>query len=315
MKTRLIAPLSQFISSGVYSLDLRLGGGWPRGAISEIHGGVSSGKTVLTMNAIKEAIRCNQEALFVDSDYAFPMNYARDTRVPVDKLDIGYPRGPDWLRDVIDTGDYDIIFVDTINTLNSSEHGPVGLNNDIEGIVEAAINTNTALVFLTQHREMSASGGILLRHFVKQVVELDARGPILEWEAAIGRYINCTVHKSRGVIPFRSFQLYAYPTGIGITEDIVELALGLGILSRSGSWIQHQGTAIGQGVRGCSANLSPDLYSSLEQSLACQLATILSSMHKNEPSSSLWKTFISQMQLEEPKQLPSLQKSLPKTTS
>jgi hypothetical protein len=74
------------LPSGVAELDALIGGGWPRGALSELAGGRSSGRTALLLASIAEALRREEAVALVDVGGTLDVRAAQRTGVALSRL-------------------------------------------------------------------------------------------------------------------------------------------------------------------------------------------------------------------------------------
>ncbi len=79
-------PAERLVTTGLASLDTALGGGVPRGQISELVGAVSSGRTAVLHRLLAQATRQGELAAVVDVNDAFDPGMAAAQGVRLDQL-------------------------------------------------------------------------------------------------------------------------------------------------------------------------------------------------------------------------------------
>src|SRR5882724_4462733 len=111
----------EFIPAGALSLDLALGGGYPKGRIIEIYGPESSGKTTLTLHAIAECQRNGGTAAFIDAEHALDPAYAKRLGVDTDNLLVSQPDNGEQALEIAETlvrsNAVDLVVVDSVAAL------------------------------------------------------------------------------------------------------------------------------------------------------------------------------------------------------
>lgn len=286
-----IAPQDKFLSTGVFSLDLRLGGGFPRGRISIVHGGASSAKTIIGLQTAKQTLHHNEAVLWADADLAYPKPYADAMGLSKEELFfIMDPhqsgKGLDGITDVISTGDFPLVIIDSIPLLLKYQCSllnnaiPENLDPYVERLASTLRETNTACVMLNQIRDsiyvnaLRQPGGKKVQRLAERDVFLRKGPPVVRDGLKVGDSTYCRVDKRTGVPPGKTVRLRMYGKGVDYLEDAVELAADAGILKRSGSWLLKDTQTLGQGVVGACETFSQDsslqdwLFSSLSQLLA-----------------------------------------------
>src|SRR5688572_16044078 len=111
----------ELINSGALSLDLALGGGYPKGRIIEIYGPESSGKTTLALHAIAEVQRTGGTAAFIDAEHALDPAYAKKLGVDTDNLLVSQPDNGEQALEIAETlvrsNAVDLVVVDSVAAL------------------------------------------------------------------------------------------------------------------------------------------------------------------------------------------------------
>lgn len=262
------------IPSGSLALDDALGiGGYPRGRIVEVFGPESSGKTTLTLHAIREAQRAGGVAAFIDAEHAFDLTYAKAIGVDVGRLLVSQPDCGEQALEIAETltrsGEVDLVVIDSVAALTprAEIEGEMGdahmglqarlMSQALRKMTSVAYRTNTTIIFINQLRQKigvvfgnpeTTTGGNALRFYAS--VRLDVRriGALKVSDEAIGNKTRVRVLKNKCAPPFRSAE-FDIRWGIGIdqTTDMLDYGLNVGVVEKSGSHLSFGGEKLGQG--------------------------------------------------------------------
>lgn len=265
----------EVISTGSLAVDLALGvNGIPRGRISEIYGGESTGKTTLALSILAEAQKAGGVAAFIDAEHALDPDYAKKIGVNVDDLLISQPDSAEQGLQIVETlvrsGEVDIIVVDSVAALVpkmevAGEMGElqIGLQarlmsqalRKLSGIVS---KTRTALIFLNQTRMKigimfgnpeTTPGGLALKFYSSVRIELRRMAQIKQGEQIIGSRIKVKIVKNKVAAPFKIAELdIYYNEGISNASETINLGVKLGVIKKSGVYLQYNDEKIGQGM-------------------------------------------------------------------
>ncbi|MDD5555608.1 MAG: recombinase RecA, partial [Candidatus Pacebacteria bacterium] len=265
----------EVISTGSLAVDLALGvNGIPRGRISEIYGGESTGKTTLALSILAEAQKAGGVAAFIDAEHALDPDYAKKIGVNVDDLLISQPDSAEQGLQIVETlvrsGEVDIIVVDSVAALVpktevAGEMGElqIGLQarlmsqalRKLSGIVS---KTKTALIFLNQTRMKigimfgnpeTTPGGLALKFYSSVRIELRRMAQIKQGEQIIGSRIKVKIVKNKVAAPFKTAELdIYYNEGISNASETINLGVKLGVIKKSGAYLQYNDEKIGQGM-------------------------------------------------------------------
>ena len=262
------------IPSGSLMLDQALGvGGYPRGRIVEIFGPEASGKTTLTLHAMREAQRQGGVAAFIDAEHAFDATYARAIGIDTERLLVSQPDSGEQALEIVETlirsGTVDVVVVDSVAALvpKAEIDGDMGdahmglqarlMSQALRKLTPVVHRTNTTLIFINQLRQKigvvfgnpeTTTGGNALKFYAS--VRLDVRriGALKSNDAHIGSKTRVKVVKNKMAPPFKEAEFeIRWGTGIDATTDLVDSAQALGLIEKSGSHLSFGGEQLGQG--------------------------------------------------------------------
>src|SRR3954470_20163459 len=262
------------IPSGALAIDDALGvGGYPRGRIVEIYGPESSGKTTLTLHALREAQRGGGVAAFIDAEHAFDVNYARSLGVDVDKLLVSQPDSGEQALEIVEmltrSGAVDVVVIDSVAALTPKAEieGEMGdahmglqarlMSQALRKLTAVTHKTDTTLMFINQLRQKigvvfgnpeTTTGGNALKFYAS--VRLDVRriGPVKVGEDAIGNRTRVKVVKNKCAPPFQEAEFeIRWGKGIDSASDLLDLAVARGVIDKSGAHLTFAGEHIGHG--------------------------------------------------------------------
>jgi recombination protein RecA len=290
----------EFIPSGALSLDLALGGGYPKGRIIEIYGPESSGKTTLTLHAIAECQKQGGTAAFIDAEHALDPAYARRLGVDTDNLLISQPDSGEQALEIVDTlvhsNAVDLIVVDSVAALvpQAEIEGEMGdshmglqarlMSQALRKLTGIISKSKATVIFLNQIRMKigvmfgnpeTTTGGNALKFYASVRLDIRRTGQIKVGEDVIGNRTKVKVVKNKIAPPFRNAEFdIMYGEGISATGDVLDLAVTHGVVEKSGAWFAYNGEKIGQGREAAKANLKDNakLMSEIDKAVRKKVA-------------------------------------------
>ena len=262
------------IPTGSISLDVALGvGGVPRGRIIEIYGPESSGKTTVALHMIAEAQKRNGIAGFIDAEHALDPQYAKKIGVDIDNLYISQPDNGEQALEIAETmirsGALDIVIVDSVAALvpkaeieGDMDDQQVGLHarlmskamRKLTGVIN---RSNCAVVFINQLREKVGimfgnpevtTGGRALKFYASVRMDVRRVEAIKQGGEIIGNHTKVKVVKNKVAPPFKEAEFdIMFGQGISREGDLIDLAVKVDAVHKSGAWYAYKGEKIGQG--------------------------------------------------------------------
>ena len=284
------------ISTGSLAIDYALGvGGLPRGRIVEIYGPESSGKTTLALQAIAECQKEGGKAAFIDAEHAIDPRYAKALGVDIDELILSQPDSGEQALEIaevlIKSGAIDLIVVDSVAALvpQAELDGEMGDSNiglharlmskAMRKLAGAMNANNCTTIFINQLREKvgimfgnpeTTTGGRALKFYASIRIEVRKSEAIKDGTEVIGNKVNVKVAKNKVAPPFKTCQVEIYyGEGISHVSEIINMAVDMGIIDKSGSWFSYKGEKIGQGFDAVRAYIkaNPDIDKEITQQI------------------------------------------------
>lgn len=274
------------IPSGSLLLDNALGvGGYPKGRIIEIYGPESSGKTTLALHAIAECQKMGGRAAFIDAEHAIDPTYAANLGVDVNELYLSQPDSGEQALEIAEmlasSGIINLIVVDSVAALvpqaeldGEMSDSSVGMQarlmskalRKIAGILN---KKECAMIFINQLREKvgvmygnpeTTSGGRALKFYATIRLDIRRTEAIKAGSEITGNTCRIKVVKNKVAAPFKQCEVdIIYGEGISKDAEILDLAVELGLIKKSGSWFEYNGTKIAQGRDAAKAYIKTNL--------------------------------------------------------
>ncbi|HUY53389.1 MAG TPA: recombinase RecA [Candidatus Dormibacteraeota bacterium] len=261
------------VPSGCLSLDIALGGGFPKGRVVEIYGPESSGKTTVTLHAIAAIQKSGGTAAFIDAEHALDPEYARKIGVDVDNLLISQPDNGEQALEIVETlvrsNAVDIIVIDSVAALvpRAEIEGDMGdslpglqarlMSQALRKLTGVISKSRATVVFVNQIRMKigimfgnpeTTTGGNALKFYASVRLDIRRISQIKQGEVLVGNRTRVKVVKNKIAPPFREAEFdIMFKEGISYSGDVLDLASNMEIVEKAGAWYSYNGEKIGQG--------------------------------------------------------------------
>lgn len=291
------------IPTGSLTLDLALGiGGVPRGRIVEIFGPESSGKTTVALHIAAEVQKMGGEAAFIDAEHALDPVYAKALGVNIDNLLVSQPDSGEQALEITDalvrSGAVDVVVVDSVAALVPQQEidGDMGsshvglqarlMSQALRKLSGSIAKTNCVVIFINQLREKvgvmygnpeTTPGGRALKFYASVRIDVRKIENLKQGDEAYGNRVKCKVVKNKVAPPFRVAEFdILYGKGISKAGEIVDIAIELGLVQKSGSWFSYNGERLAQGKENTKKAIlsDPALMKELEDKIKARSSDI-----------------------------------------
>ena len=262
------------IPTGSLLIDQAIGvGGYPKGRIIEIFGPESSGKTTLALHAIAECQKQGGRAAFIDAEHAIDPLYAKNLGVDINELILSQPDNGEQALEIVemlaDSGSINLIVVDSVAALvpQAELDGEMGdssvglqarlMSKAMRKIAGILNKKECAVIFINQLREKvgvmygnpeTTSGGRALKFYASVRIDIRRTEAIKQGADIIGNTCRVKIVKNKVSPPFKQCEIdIIYGQGISKEGEILDRAVELGLIKKSGSWFEYNGSKIAQG--------------------------------------------------------------------
>ena len=286
----------EVIPTGCLTLDLALGvGGLPRGRIVEIYGPESSGKTTVALHVIAEAQKMGGTAAFIDAEHALDPIYAQKLGVDIGAMYVSQPdigeQALEITEQLVRSGGIDIIVIDSVAALTPKAEidGEMGdsfiglqarlMSQALRKLTGITAKSKTLVIFINQLREKvgvmfgspeTTPGGKALKFYSSIRLDVRKTDTIKNGQDIVGSRTKVKVVKNKVAPPFKTAEFdIMYGEGISIMGCLIDCAIDLGLIEKSGSWFSYNGDKIGQGKENVKAYLTshPELADEIDKSI------------------------------------------------
>lgn len=299
------------IPTGSLTLDMALGiGGVPKGRIIEIYGPESSGKTTLALHIVAEAQKLGGEVAFIDAEHALDPAYAKALGVDTDSMLISQPdngeQGLEICEALVRSGAIDVVVVDSVAALTprAEIEGDMGdahvgllarlMSQALRKLAGSIAKTNCIVIFINQLREKVGvmygnpevtTGGRALKFYSSVRIDVRRIESIKVGGQLVGNRTRAKIVKNKVAPPFREAEFeIVYGTGISKWSELVDLAVKLDIIQKSGSWFSMGDTRIGQGKDAAKQYLmeNPDVAEQVDAQIRANAEVLMGKAPKVE---------------------------------
>jgi recombination protein RecA len=281
------------INTGALTLDLALGGGYPKGRVVEVYGPESSGKTTLTLHAIAEVQKRGGVAAFVDAEHALDPVYAAALGVDIENLLVSQPDTGEMALEIVDqlvrSAAVDIVVVDSVAALTpraeiEGEMGDLAVGSQARLMSQAMRKitgnigkSGCTVIFLNQLRQKigvtygnpeTTTGGNALKFYASVRLDIRRIQTLKRGTEEYGIRAKVKVAKNKVAPPFRIAEFdILFGRGISTLGCLLDLAEETGVVTRKGAWYSYEGDNIGQGRDNTITwlELNPDQAAVIEQ--------------------------------------------------
>jgi recombination protein RecA len=279
------------VSTGALALDLALGiGGLPRGRIVEIYGPESSGKSTLAMHVVAESQRNGGICAYIDAEHAMDPVYANAIGVNIDDLLISQPDTGEQALEITDmlirSGALDVVVIDSVAALTprAEIEGEMGdshvglqarlMSQALRKLTGTLSKSNTIAIFINQLREKVGvlygspevtPGGRALKFYSSVRLDIRRVESIKDGAEVVGNRTRVKVAKNKVAPPFKQAEFdIMYGKGISREGSLLDVAVDLGIVKKSGAWYTYEGEQLGQGRENAKSFLGDNLEVMIE---------------------------------------------------
>ena len=277
------------VPTGVLSLDIGLGvGGLPKGRIIEIYGPESSGKTTLALTCVAQVQKMGGIASYIDAEHALDPVYAAKLGVNINDLYISQPDNGEQALEIAESmlksNAIDMVIIDSVAALvpKAEIEGAMGdahmglqarlMSQGLRKLTGVTNKSNAIVIFINQLRQKigvvygnpeTTTGGRALKFYASVRIDIRKADAIKSGDEVYGNRTKVKIVKNKVAPPFKTCEFdIIYGEGISKESDVLDLAVNLDLINKSGAWYSYGGEKIGQGKENAKIFLKehPDIF-------------------------------------------------------
>lgn len=284
------------VSTGVMSLDVALGvGGFPKGRIIEIYGPESSGKTTIALHSVAQVQKAGGVVCYVDAEHALDPVYAGKLGVNINDLYISQPDNGEQALEIAESmlrsNAIDMVVVDSVAALTPKAEieGEMGdshmglqarlMSQALRKLTAVTNKSNAIVIFINQLRQKigvvygnpeTTTGGRALKFYASIRIDIRKADALKNGDEIYGNRTKVKIAKNKVAPPFKSCEFdIIYGEGVSREGDVLDLAVSLDLVNKSGAWYSYNDIKIGQGRENAKKFLKDDpvLFEKLEREI------------------------------------------------
>ncbi len=281
------------VSTGIMSLDIALGvGGLPKGRIIEMYGPESSGKTTVALHVVAQVQKSGGIVSYIDAEHALDPVYAKKLGVDIDSLYISQPDNGEQALEIAESmlrsNAIDLVVIDSVAALvpKAEIDGVMGdshmglqarlMSQALRKLTGITNKSNAIVIFINQLRQKigvvygnpeTTTGGRALKFYASVRIDIRKADALKNGEEIYGNKTKVKIAKNKVAPPFKVCEFdIIYGEGVSREGDVLDLAVNLGLVNKSGAWYSYNDARIGQGRENAKKFLkeNPDIFEKLE---------------------------------------------------
>jgi recombination protein RecA len=246
----------------------------------------------VALHILAEVQKSGGTAAFIDAEHALDPVYAKALGVDINELLVSQPDcGEDALEiceALARSGAVDAIVIDSVAALVPRQEIEGDMGQSMVGVQARMMSqamrklsgviskSNCVVVFINQIREKvgviygnpeTTPGGRALKFFASVRIDIRKTEQLKDGNDIYGNHVKCKIVKNKVAPPFRVAEFdILYGKGISLSGEVIDFAIALDVIQKSGSWFSYNGERIGQGkdnVRRLIEN-TPELMKEIE---------------------------------------------------
>jgi len=284
------------IPTGIMSLDIALGvGGFPKGRIIEIYGPESSGKTTIALHCVAQAQKMGGIACYIDAEHALDPIYAKKLGVNINDLYISQPDNGEQALEIAESmlksNAIDIVVIDSVAALvpKAEIDGVMGdahvglqarlMSQALRKLTGVTNKSNAIVIFINQLRQKigivygnpeTTTGGRALKFYASVRIDIRKADALKNGDEVYGNRTKIKIVKNKVAPPFKTCEFdIIYGEGVSRESDVLDLAVSLDLINKSGAWYSYKDNKIGQGRESAKKFLkeNPDIFETISSEI------------------------------------------------